>query len=140
LACGRNPAASNVNEPAEHHARPYRTKETIMKYVLLIYGNEANMPNPAERVSPAYSAYMEAMQKAGVIVGGERLRPTTSATTVRTSDGKPQVLDGPYAETKEQLGGYFIVDVSDLDAAISWAARCPAASHGAVEVRPVWTM
>jgi hypothetical protein len=83
---------------------------------------------------------MEAMQKAGVIVGGERLRPTASATTVRSSDGKPQVLDGPYAETKEQLGGYFVVDVPDLDAAISWAARCPAASHGAVEVRPVWTM
>src|SRR3954466_5579371 len=59
-------------------------------------------------------------------------------TTVRTPDGKPQVLDGPYAETKEQLGGYYIVDVPDLDAAISWAMRCPAASHGAVEVRPIW--
>jgi hypothetical protein len=115
-------------------------KEITMKYMLLVYGREADMPNPAERVSPAYAAYMEAMQKAGVIVGGERLRPTASATTVRTSDGKPQVLDGPYAETKEQLGGYFVVDVPDLDAAISWAARCPAASHGAVEVRPVWTM
>jgi hypothetical protein len=115
-------------------------KETTMKYVLLIYGDEANMPNPAERVSPAYAAYMEAMQKAGIIVGGERLRPTTSATTVRASGGKPQVLDGPYAETKEQLGGYFIVDVPDLDAAISWAARCPTASNGAVEVRPIWTM
>ena len=115
-----------------------------MKYMLLIYGNEANMLTAdkaaVERISPAYAAYMEAMQKAGVIVGGERLRPTASATTVRTSDGKPQVLDGPYAETKEQLGGYFIVDVPDLDAAISWAARCPAASHGAVEVRPIWTM
>ena len=59
---------------------------------------------------------------------------------MRAAGGKPQVLDGPYAETKEQLGGYFIVDVPDLDAAISWAARCPAASHGVVEVRPVWTM
>lgn len=115
-----------------------------MKYMLMIYGNEANTLNAdkaaVERVSPAYAAYMEAMQKAGVIVGGERLRPTASATTVRTSNGKPQVLDGPYAETKEQLGGYFIVDVPDLDAAISWAARCPAASQGAVEVRPIWAM
>lgn len=114
-----------------------------MKYVLLIYGNEANAPSTDDgtphRISPAYEAYMEAMQKAGVIVGGERLRPTASATTVRTSGGKTQVLDGPYAETKEQLGGYFIVDVPDLDAAISWAARCPAASSGVIEVRPVWT-
>jgi hypothetical protein len=115
-----------------------------MKYVLLIYGNEATPSGadkaPAERMSPAYEAYMEALKKAGVIIGGERLRPAASATTVRTSGGKTQVLDGPYAETKEQLGGYFIVDVPDLDAAISWAARCPGASQGAIEVRPVWAM
>jgi len=115
-----------------------------MKYVLLIYGNEANAPSADDgttyRISPAYEAYMEAMKKAGVIVGGERLRPTASATTVRTAGGKTQVLDGPYAETKEQLGGYFILDVPDLDAAVAWAARCPAASTGAIEVRPIWTM
>jgi hypothetical protein len=114
-----------------------------MKYMLLIYANEAKMlvdKAMVERVSPAYAAYMEAMQKAGVIVGGERLQPTTSATTVRAPNGKTQVLDGPYAETKEQLGGYFIVDVPDLDAAISWAARCPGAGHGTIEVRPVWSM
>ena len=93
-----------------------------------------------ERISPAYAAYTEAMQKAGVMVGGDRLRPTSSATTVRIADGKTQVLDGPYAETKEQLGGYYIIDVPDLDAAISWAARCPGASHGAVEVRPIWSV
>ena len=113
-----------------------------MQYMLLIYGDEANAATAdratVERISPAYAAYTEAMQKARVMVGGGRLRPTSSATTVRAPDGKPQVLDGPYAETKEQLGGYYIVDVPDLDAAISWATRCPAASHGAVEVRPIW--
>src|SRR5262249_11122181 len=64
----------------------------------------------------------------------------STATTVRISDGKAQVLDGPYADTKEQLGGYFLIDVADLDAALAWAARCPGASHGVVEVRPVWSM
>jgi hypothetical protein len=83
---------------------------------------------------------MREMQKAGVVVGGERLRPTASATTVRTAGGKTQVLDGPYAESKEQLGGLFIIDVPDLDAAVSWAARCPAASTGTIEVRPIWSM
>ena len=88
----------------------------------------------------AYAAYTEALRKAGALKGSDRLRPTSSATTVRMANGKAQVLDGPYAESKEQLGGYFLIDVPDLDAAISWAARCPAANHGAVEVRPVWDM
>ena len=70
----------------------------------------------------------------------DRLRPTATATTVRVDDGKSQVLDGPYADTKEQLGGYYLIDVPDLDAALAWAARCPGASHGTIEVRPVWTM
>jgi hypothetical protein len=78
------------------------------------------------------------MKKAGVLVGGERLRPTSDATTVRVKDGKTQVLDGPYAETKEQLGGYYMIDVPDLDAALSWAARCPGAATGTMEVRPIW--
>ena len=115
-----------------------------MQYVLLIYGNEATAASAdratVERISPAYAAYTEAMQKARVMVGGGRLRPTSSATTVRTPDGKPQVLDGPYAETKEQLAGYYLIDVANLDAALSWAARCPGASHGAIEVRPIWAM
>jgi hypothetical protein len=115
-----------------------------MKYALLIYANEANAPTAddgaAYRISPAYEAYMAQMQKAGVIVGGQRLRPTASATTVRTAGGKTQVLDGPYAESKEQLGGFFILDVPDLDAAVSWAARCPGASTGTIEIRPIWSM
>jgi hypothetical protein len=86
----------------------------------------------------AYQAYGEAMGKAGVVQGGNRLRPANTATTVRIRDGKTQVLDGPYADTKEQLGGYYLIDAPDLDAALSWASRCPGASYGVMEVRPIW--
>jgi hypothetical protein len=85
-------------------------------------------------------AYTEAVKSAGVLVGSNRLRPTNTATTVRLADGKTQVLNGPYAETREQLGGYYLIDVPDLDAALSWAARCPGAEYGTIEVRPVWEM
>ena len=115
-----------------------------MKYMLLIYGQEdgwQNLPKAdVDQMMAAYGAYTEAMKKAGVWVGGERLRPTSDATTVRVQDGKTQVLDGPYAETKEQLGGYYMIDVPDLDAALSWAARCPGAAAGTMEVRPIWPM
>ena len=115
-----------------------------MKYLLMVYGSEQAMmalsKETMDQALAAYRAYSEALTKAGVLTGSNRLRPTKSASTVRVSDGKTSVLDGPYAETKEQLGGYFLIDVPDLDAALSWAARCPGASHGAVEVRPVWEM
>jgi len=115
-----------------------------MKYLLLIYGQEAAMMSApkeaATQMSAAYAAYTEAMKKAGVLVGGERLRPTNDATTVRGSNGKTQVLNGPYAETKEQLGGYYVVEAPDLDAALTWAKRCPGAQFGAIEVRPIWPM
>jgi hypothetical protein len=88
----------------------------------------------------AYAAYTEALHKAGVYKGSNRLRPVATATTVRIADGKTQVLDGPYADSKEQLGGYFLIDVPDLDSALSWAARCPGAGHGVIEVRPIWSM
>jgi hypothetical protein len=88
----------------------------------------------------AYMAYTEALKKAGVYVGSNRLRPVSSATTVKIANGKQQVLDGPYADSKEQLGGYYLVEAPDLDGAIAWAARCPGASHGTIEVRPVWEM
>ena len=115
-----------------------------MKYVLLIYANETAMlatskAETEQRVA-AYVAYMDAMKSAGVLIGGDRLQPTTSATTVRITDGKTKVLNGPYAEKKEQLGGYFLIDAPDLDAALSWASRCPGASYGVIEVRPIWTM
>ena len=88
----------------------------------------------------AYGAYTEALKKAGVWVGSNRLQPIATATTVRVANGKSQVLDGPYTDTKEQLGGFYLINVPDLDAALSWAARCPGASHGTIEVRPVWSM
>ena len=115
-----------------------------MQYMLLIYGNESathgmTEPQASERMG-AYIAYSKALREAGVIVGGNRLSPSGNATTVRMANGKRQVLNGPYAETREQLAGYYLIDVPDLDAALSWAARCPGASVGAIEVRPIWTM
>lgn len=115
-----------------------------MQYILLIAGDEAAEANigeaEMEQMIAAYTAYSGAMAQAGVLVSGERLQPSGSATTVRIQDGKTSVLDGPYADIKEQLGGFFIINVPDLDAALSWAARCPGASYGAVEVRPIWEM
>ena len=115
-----------------------------MQYLLLIYNNETAMlnrpPEAASQGTAAYVAYTEAMQKAGVLRGGNRLRPTSEATTVRAPNGKKSVLNGPFAETKEQLGGYYLIDAPDLDAALAWAARCPGAQHGSIEVRPVWAM
>ena len=115
-----------------------------MQYLLLIYGNEAELAATGREAMNArmaeYAHFKEAIQKAGVYVGSNRLRPTAAATTVRIRNGKPSTVDGPFAETKEQLGGYYLIDVPDLEAARSWALRCPAAAHGTVEVRPVWTM
>ena len=115
-----------------------------MQYLLLIYLNEDAMMNAPKEASnqmlAAYAGYTEAIKSAGVLVGSNRLRPTSDATTVRAPDGKRSVMNGPFAETREQLAGYYMIDVPDLDAALSWAARCPGAQHGAIEVRPVWAM
>ena len=115
-----------------------------MQYLLMIYANESAVQSWSEpqttQVMAAYRAYIEAMKKAGVYVGSNRLQPTRTATTVRVRDGKSNVADGPFAETKEQLGGYLLIEAPDLDAAMSWAARCPGAAHGSIEVRPIWTM
>jgi hypothetical protein len=112
-----------------------------MKYILMDYVNEAGWPilTTAEKEHwlGAYRAYMEAMTNAGVLRSSAGLEPTSTATTVRAANGKPQVLDGPYADSKEQLGGFHIIDVPDLDAALSWAARSPTSMHGVVEVRPI---
>ncbi len=112
-----------------------------MEYALMDYVGEAGWPQltkeEQERWLGAYRAYMEAMAKAGILKKSIGLQPTSTATTVRVVNGKNQVLDGPYAESKEQLGGLHIIDVPDLDAAISWAARSPTALHGIVEVRPL---
>lgn len=113
-----------------------------MQYMLLLYVDQhAYAKMPPEEQQKGYGAYMsflEALKKAGAYQSSGRLQPTTTATTVRVSNSKTQVLNGPYTETKEQLGGYFLIEAPDLDAAISWAARCPASSHGIVEVRPIW--
>jgi hypothetical protein len=113
-----------------------------MQYLLMLYVSEAGWtkltPAEQEQGVAAYRAYTEALTKAGVLTGSNRLQPSSAATTVRIADGKPQVWDGPYADSKEQVGGYYLIDVADLDAAISWAARCPAAGHGIVEIRPLW--
>ena len=112
-----------------------------MEYLALIYADEAvweRMPD-AERES-AYAQYAEfsrAARDAGVLVGGNELGSTSSATTVRVRDDERLVSDGPYAEVKEALGGYFILDCRSVDEALDWAARIPAAEHGAVEIRPV---
>jgi hypothetical protein len=115
-----------------------------MQYLLLLYANESGWDKMTQAEQQAgYAAYMsytKALQEAGALKGSNRLRPISTATTVTATNGKSQVLDGPYADTKEQLGGYYLIDVPDLDAALSWAARCPGSGHGTVEVRPVWEM
>lgn len=115
-----------------------------MQYLLLLHANEAGFdsmtPQQQQQGLAAYMAYTEALVQAGALRGSNRLRPVSTATTVRIVDGKTQVLDGPYADSKEELGGYYLIDVPDLDAALSWAARCPGAGHGIIEVRPVWEM
>jgi len=115
-----------------------------MQYLLMIYSKEGawEKMSAAEQQQglAAYNAFTEALKKSGALAGSNRLRGASTATTVRVANGKPQVQDGPYADTKEQLGGYYLIDVADLDAALGWAGRCPGASHGIVEVRPVWPM
>ena len=113
-----------------------------MQYILLIHADEtafAKMtPEMVGLMTEPYQAYNAALAKAGAMVAGERLQPSHASTTVRIRDGKTEVLDGPFAVTKEQLGGFYLIEAPDLDAALAWAARCPAASHGTVEVRPIW--
>ncbi len=115
-----------------------------MQYLLMLYANENSWsqmtPTEQEQGVAAYGAYTQALKTAGVLAGSNRLQNSTAATTVHVTDGKSQVLDGPYVDSKEQLAGYYLIDVPDLDAALAWAARCPGASHGTVEVRPVWSM
>ena len=112
-----------------------------MKYILMDYVNEGGWPqltkDEQEHWLGVYRAYMEAMAKAGVLKDSKGLHQTSAAATVRVIDGKTQVLDGPYADSKEQLGGFHIIEVPDFDSAIAWAARSPTALHGVVEVRPV---
>lgn len=114
-----------------------------MQYMILIYGDEKNFamlasnPDAQKQMYAAFRQYGADMRAAGVLRGGAELKPTNTATTVRVKDGKTVTSDGPFAETKEQLGGYYTIDVPNLDEAVKWAARCPAAQGGSIEVRPV---
>jgi hypothetical protein len=112
-----------------------------MKYLLTIYGDESGWndvsPEAAQQIMAAYGAFGEAAEAAGVMLGGEGLQPSSTATTVRVRNDETLTTDGPFAETREQLGGYYLLDCKDLDEAISWAARIPGAKDGSIEVRPV---
>ena len=115
-----------------------------MKYILLIYGDEKTWQNLSQeemqKLYAGHRAYAEAMTKAGVMRGGSELKPISTATTVRFANGKPTTLDGPFAETKEQLGGYYIVETDNLETALEWAGKMPGMNTGAVEVRPLTGM
>jgi hypothetical protein len=112
-----------------------------VKYLLTIYGDESRWadatPEDGAQLMAAYEAFGREAVEAGVFVSGEGLQPTATATTVRVRDGERMLTDGPFAETREQLGGYYLLDCPDLDSAIGWAAKIPGAAHGSVEVRAV---
>ena len=113
-----------------------------MKYLCLIYENEreweSKSPADSEAIMGEYFTFTEDIQKNGKYVAGEALHPTATATTVRVRNGKTMTTDGPFAETREQLGGYYLVEAKDLDAALGIAARIPGARYGSIEVRPIW--
>jgi hypothetical protein len=114
-----------------------------MRYMFLIYSQETSdglAPDQADRVRNAHRELMEDTKRKGILVGVNALLPTTTATTVRMNGGKAMTMDGPFAETKEQLAGYYILDCQDLDEAIDWAARIPSTCRGeigCIEIRPV---
>ena len=112
-----------------------------MQYLLLIYGNEKlsnEVPGVKQQeVFAAWMTYTDDLKKAGLMKAGDALQPVATATSVRVRGGKRVTTDGPFAETKEQLGGYYLVEAKDLDEAISLAARIPGAKHGSIEVRPI---
>jgi hypothetical protein len=115
-----------------------------MQYLLLIYSNEAQIAALDQaKTATLMNEFMEFTQgivKGGHFKAGDRLRPTSTATTVRVRDGKTLTTDGPFAETREQLGGYYLIDAKDLNEAIGIAARVPSARYGSIEVRPIWQM
>lgn len=107
-----------------------------MRYLLLIYEDESNPP-PDDAEMAQWFEFTQALRDAGVHLAGEALHPTSAATTVRVRSGDTVATDGPFAETREQLGGFYMIDVDDLDAAIEWAARIPNVDRGSIEIRPV---
>jgi hypothetical protein len=111
-----------------------------MQYVFLIHDDEKSPRTGSPEVLARYGKFSEEVAGRGIMRGGARLRTTDAATTVRVRNGKTVTTDGPFAETKEQLGGFYILDCKDLDEALAYAAKIPSAEHGSIEVRPVWEM
>jgi hypothetical protein len=113
-----------------------------MQYLLMIYRNEAefNQMDAAavQKITEEYGAFTQSIIQSGHFKGADRLQPVTTATTVRVRDGKTLTTDGPFAETREQLGGYYLIEAKDLDTALGIAARIPTAREGSIEVRPIW--
>src|SRR6266704_2025946 len=113
-----------------------------MQYLLMIYQNEVeyakNDAATSQKMLGEYQTFTQAIIQSGNFKAGDRLQPTTTATTVRVRDGKTLTTDGPFAETREQLGGYYLIEAKDLDAALGIAARIPGARYGSIEVRPIW--
>ena len=115
-----------------------------MQYLMMLYAEEAGLanvtPDEMQKVMADFNDFTNDVKAKNIYVGSNRLRPVASATSVRVRDGKTIMTDGPFAETKEQLGGYYLLDCKDLDEAIGYAAKIPGALWGTVEVRPVWGM
>jgi len=136
----RGRSSFRVEAPPGRAARR-RPKEDRMKYLLMIYSDERAFEAMSEEerheVYAAYDELMKDLAAKGYMLGGDELAPTSTATTVQVRGGERLVTDGPFAETKEQLGGYFLIDVDDLDAAIDIAARIPSVQSGSIEVRPI---
>lgn len=109
-----------------------------MQYMMLIMGDESRFnQQPETEMSPEFRVYAETLRKAGVMVGGERLQPSRRSKRISVREGKTKVIDGPYADTREQLGGYFILECKDDAEAVAWAEKCPAARYGTIELRPI---
>jgi hypothetical protein len=112
-----------------------------MKYILLIYGNEKTWESASkelmEKMYQQHTVYAESLGKAGVMRGGAELKPVATATSIRFTGGRPRTVDGPFAETKEQLAGYYVIEVDNLEQAIEWAEKMPGMTDGAVEIRPL---
>jgi hypothetical protein len=121
---------------------PPNNRSEAMQYLLMIYQNEVeyakNDAATAQKMMAEYQTFTQGIIQSGNFKAGDRLQPTTTATTVRVRDGKMLATDGPFAETREQLGGYYLVEAKDLNAAIEIAARIPSARIGSIEVRPIW--
>jgi hypothetical protein len=137
-------SADGASASATSQSQTKAAKEIAMQFILMAYVQEAGWPamtkEQQEQGLAAYKSFTDALKKAGALITSNRLAPSANAASLRQKDGKVQVIDGPFADSKEQLGGYFIIEAKNLDEAIAWGSRCPATGHGTVEVRPILQM